>query len=351
MYLNSPVDSELITQWQKTHSYINSAGSRLEMLAETWKFLKASHGEGNVELFHDRLQEVANILNIQRIILYKVSGALAEVILSFWNPIDTPQVTEISKIYSNPNLFNAVHTGKASNIPRDWAQIDAAFPIWRNGIILGVDTTNSARVFTRSEIIFLEFIAGAIVSAYDAGKAIHKLGVDSLTGLWNRRALDTIIDEEKDIFGLPAPKIQWVAFMDIDHFKQVNDTHGHAIGDKVLKRVGGILNDNMKVLWGRAFRYGWEEFVGLLSNEVSRDNLEQIRLDIQEDTLVIDSLKLKVTISIGLALKKDISPSLIEKNGSCANKWYTQIMAKFADKALYRAKNQGRNQVVTWPFE
>jgi diguanylate cyclase len=157
---------------------------------------------------------------------------------------------------------------------------------------------------------------------------------DQLTTIPNRRAFDKKIDElfdnyhdEKQIFSL--------LLIDIDRFKQFNDTHGHAIGDRVLKYVasimkGGIKGDDMLA------RYGGEEFVVLLPN-TGYDNAIAVANHIREkvsNNKLVDSKKSLgyVTVSIGVAVNAadDNVGSVVER----------------ADKALYLAKEKGRDMVI-----
>jgi diguanylate cyclase (GGDEF)-like protein len=125
-----------------------------------------------------------------------------------------------------------------------------------------------------------------------------------------------------------------VAMMiDLDHFKQVNDTHGHNKGDEVLKAVFGIVKVRVKGK-GKAYRYGGDEIVMLLPNYTAAEGMalaEVIRGDIERSDVVGD---LGVTVSIGVA-------SLPDHATDAAG------LLKSADAAMYRAKGLGKNQVAS----
>lgn len=159
---------------------------------------------------------------------------------------------------------------------------------------------------------------------------------DSLTGLANRRAFDQAITaaiEKATTEALPL----CLLMIDIDHFKVVNDTHGHLIGDKVLRYIAGVLRESVR---GEdvVARYGAEEFAVVLLNTTSegaKHVAEKIRSRIADRPLkrVNTGIAIgQVTVSLGLALFKqaETPEQFIER----------------ADRGLYTAKQQGRNRVV-----
>jgi len=144
-----------------------------------------------------------------------------------------------------------------------------------------------------------------------------------------------------------------VAMVDVDHFKKVNDNHGHDVGDQVLRMVSTCLRRVSG--GGRAYRYGGEEFAVIFPNkDIDRalPHLEELRETISRAGFVVRGRKrskqnpeaqkgksagkarLQVTVSIGVAARND-------KNTT------PQQLIKAADQALYRAKKGGRNQVCT----
>jgi diguanylate cyclase (GGDEF)-like protein len=175
----------------------------------------------------------------------------------------------------------------------------------------------------------------------------HRLAFrDELTNLPSRRAL------EERLAGL-GPRYA-IAMIDVDHFKQFNDAHGHHVGDQVLKLVGARLARIEG--GGSAYRYGGEEFCVLFSErslEEALPHLEKLRKDIEDYRIAVrggDRPKareagarlraarnpektLSVTVSIGAAERDDtlIRPTLV---------------IRAADEALYRAKRSGRNRVM-----
>lgn len=159
--------------------------------------------------------------------------------------------------------------------------------------------------------------------------------LDSLTGLANRRAFDEAMQHE-----LKRAKRQQeplcLALLDIDHFKQVNDNWSHSVGDEVLKRVATTLQQHCRDIDSLA-RWGGEEFVILLpdtSLATAQEVCDRLRQCVANTCFVDIVPDLTVTLSIGVAMlqqKDDGKQLLID-----------------ADRALYRAKNTGRNSVISY---
>lgn len=156
---------------------------------------------------------------------------------------------------------------------------------------------------------------------------------DPLTGLANRRALDDVIQKEM-ARGLRSAKPMVVGLVDLDLFKEVNDTYGHDIGDKVLKDIAKILHDGLRA-GDFAARWGGEEFC-ILFPETQADQAliiaERFRKIIADHIITEGDIKLTVTASIGLALWQP-------------GREIDEIF-KEADQALYASKEAGRNQVT-----
>jgi len=163
----------------------------------------------------------------------------------------------------------------------------------------------------------------------------RKSSTDALTGLANRLSLFDAVKAAIDEEDSTPPCILMI---DIDHFKAVNDTHGHLIGDRVIRFVAGILEKGTKGS-DTAARYGGEEFAVLLPDTPIQGAMalaEKIRKTVAESKLVRSDTKAslgKVTVSIGVSL---YSP--------------TEDISEFidrADRALYLSKNNGRNLVTS----
>jgi diguanylate cyclase len=166
-------------------------------------------------------------------------------------------------------------------------------------------------------------------------EASRTANVDALTGLPNRRALDLRLREAFE--AAQAAKSGFaIAICDIDHFKKVNDVHGHLVGDEVIKAVATALS---RVGTGNLFvaRYGGEEFVTIFEGVEPADAAAQL------DAIRIELAAKQFSIRATGAVLRDISFS----GGVCgmAGCKDASAMLKGADKALYRAKEEGRNRI------
>jgi len=155
---------------------------------------------------------------------------------------------------------------------------------------------------------------------------------DSLTGLWNRAAiLNTLVSEltraDRDHGSVG------VVIVDLDEFKQVNDTHGHLVGDEVLRAVARTMRANVRP-YDSVGRLGGEEFMVVLPgcNAINAtSHAERLRASIEEMTMKTEVGPLSITASMGVAV------------GSGSLQAWGQVRA--ADQALYAAKRAGRNRV------
>lgn len=157
---------------------------------------------------------------------------------------------------------------------------------------------------------------------------------DPLTGLHNRRYLDSIVPHELARCGRDLAPLS-VMMMDIDHFKHVNDTYGHQGGDEVLRQLAKLLIDNVRAS-DVACRYGGEEFFLLLPNmpvNFALVRAEQWRAAFAATTTVFGEAHIQATVSIGIACYPNDGVTSDE-------------LIRSADLALYRAKAEGRNRVV-----
>src|SRR5215212_7393882 len=163
---------------------------------------------------------------------------------------------------------------------------------------------------------------------------------DALTGLYNRWYVIEKIDSEINRamrHGSPMSLLM----LDIDHFKRINDTWGHAAGDEVLKSVGQLLRDSCRV-YDVPGRYGGEEFCIVLP-ETRLGNTaavaERIRKRFESTELTCGGESVVVTASIGIAGMDEPASNEVVSHAALIDR---------ADRALYSAKNRGRNRIETW---
>lgn len=169
--------------------------------------------------------------------------------------------------------------------------------------------------------------------AWERQKSLeHFATVDELTGAPNRRVFASRLESEVDRCSRLASAL-CVVFIDIDHFKRINDDYGHQVGDRVLKEIYARLEENLR-LYDFIGRLGGDEFVMALpgtETPMAFGVAERLRESVQQD--VVDDLP-RVTISLGVAeLGQGMSASQLIRN---------------ADIALYTAKNSGRNRTAVY---
>jgi diguanylate cyclase (GGDEF)-like protein len=157
--------------------------------------------------------------------------------------------------------------------------------------------------------------------------------LDPLTGIGNRRHIEMHIKAELLMFQ-EASNPFGLLFIDIDHFKMVNDTYGHEMGDKVLRMIANTLRHSLRTT-DTIGRWGGEEFLVLLNN-INRNDMESVanklRSLVSRSRLDGEHEHLSVTISIGatIASKEDTMETLTHR----------------ADQLMYESKNTGRNRVT-----
>jgi diguanylate cyclase (GGDEF)-like protein len=158
---------------------------------------------------------------------------------------------------------------------------------------------------------------------------------DALTGLWNRRAMLECLQRELTRQRRNGHSIG-LMMADLDHFKNINDTYGHTIGDQVLAEIAERVVSSLRV-YDSAGRYGGEEFLIILPECNAQQTLssaERLREVVGTGAVNSKAGPIKVTVSIGL----------ISTSGS-AQQLDATMLLRLADEALYRAKARGRNRV------
>ena len=219
----------------------------------------------------------------------------------------------------------------------------AAFCVWRVAdVALGFDAVVPA-ISSRTLLVsaaLLVFPMIALLFALQTSQGLlrqisDQARRDTLTGAYNRRAFDESIRREWSQ-SVRQEHALCVLTVDIDHFKRVNDEHGHQVGDATLVRVSHAARSALRAndVW---CRYGGEEFVALLPNATLEQALivaERVRAAVEQASIAAEAKTLQVTVSIGAAQRTP------------ADTGWTSLLAA-SDAALYRAKAAGRNRVVS----
>jgi two-component system, cell cycle response regulator len=217
----------------------------------------------------------------------------------------------------------------------------------RSGVLF-LRTDRSQRNLTTDDVAFCEVVVRAAVAAIRRAQALETTRAenrrlealattDPLTRVLNRRALLDRLNTEVDRARRYESSLT-LLLLDLDHFKQINDTAGHLAGDTVLRQIGELLEEAIRKV-DIVARYGGEEFVVLLPETLSDGAVafaERLRERIAAQSFDVGAGRaVNLTVSIGIAT----FPSPLVAS--------TEDLFARADEALYRAKSAGRNQVQT----
>jgi diguanylate cyclase (GGDEF)-like protein len=199
------------------------------------------------------------------------------------------------------------------------------------GTVCAID--RNARSFGSRDLVVLQELAGA---AMDRIELMQLAATDSLTGALTRRAFRQEADQLVSLAIRHQHALSCIA-LDIDHFKRVNDTYGHAAGDQVLRNVAAICKASLRAsdLFGRL---GGEEFCIVLPHVDPGGAIavaEKIRAAVSSEPISCDLDLVDVTISMGIS-----SLSIVTKD--------IETMLAQADAAMYHAKQNGRDRCISW---
>lgn len=290
---------------------------------EAMRFLQEGIGlsrQNNSQLF-----EISYILELGRIDL--ASGRLAEVEQEMLAALKNAE-----KINSLTNI-SLIHE-RLVEIYKEKKDYKAALEHFE-----AFHTTNKKIFNDKSDqrIKNLEIMHKVELTRQQAELYRELAGTDFLTSLANRRHFLETMERAFQQAKIDKSPLA-IIMLDIDHFKNVNDQHGHLVGDEVLAAVAATIK---KCLRGNdmAGRYGGEEFIVMVRGAPSDQCFkiaERIRHAVAQQATRADQVVLRVTVSLGLAY--------IDPNQTLA----LDTWIEYADRALYTAKQQGRNRVVAW---
>lgn len=299
--------------------------------------------------FHDSMKNIAKIIETQYEINYIVP-IIGEMIDKFVsdhlvyifinNELIWPSACKDDKIFELIKLLN----NKSEYILTPDKKI-GLFPLISENKLLGCIVTKSTEnILSEKEIEYLEQLSSQAATTINRANVYAEIlkhaTLDALTGFYNRRQLEERLKQE--VSSAKRQKRNLCAIMtDIDFFKSVNDTYGHAVGDTVLKVVSKVIRSQLRE-YDIAGRYGGEEFVILLPYTTLKEaKMVAERLRIAIETKKIDISKIyKEKENINVTISLGISQYHSEKDSN--------EFIRNADKALYEAKTNGRNKVVVY---
>ncbi len=288
------------------------------------------------------LRSQAEAIQAQEVFHYGFSDVERKNILRVLEGLQADRLEDY-KHKTPPLLLNAVVSAAA----RPTGRSPAVLPFYSRGVLQGIivyilpqSVDSGQNVYSHDN---LQLIANQTAVAIERSylfESVREVGyTDALTGLANRRFFDFILSRE---IGRARRYDRSISLMmlDIDHFKQINDTYGHPAGDLILKTMGDLLR-NLFRKTDLAARYGGEEFSIILPEtelDIVVQMAERFRDAVSRTRFATDNGFVSLTVSIGVA-------ALPEK-GDAMSLPETDLL-QAADQALYKAKKMGRNRVET----
>ncbi len=217
-----------------------------------------------------------------------------------------------------------------------------AVPVRTKGKVIGMISTQGyqPQAYSADDQELLEMLAAQAAIAFENARLFAEIqqlaATDPLTGIYNRRCFFELAQREFERarrYELPLSALM----LDVDHFKNFNDTYGHPIGDRLLCAIAGRCQQELRQV-DILGRYGGEEFAILLPETgtlQAQSVAERLRRQIAQTEVTSNGVSIKTTISLGVAT---ITPSCLQ----------LENLFERADQALYVAKQAGRNQVSIW---
>jgi diguanylate cyclase (GGDEF)-like protein len=241
---------------------------------------------------------------------------------------------------SERNLFDSVRLLGKSCSRKVGDELHICYPIFGNGALVGYFLFQRDREVTPIEGLTIQGILEVFTNYFDLLDTSQR---DQLTGLLNRYSLEINLDRlwnllsarlhesvDKNTKRVNTPETYWLGMIDIDHFKKINDTYGHVIGDEVLIMVTRLLQASLRQS-DLLYRYGGEEFIAIIAaNDLTSATQAFERARIKIEQFQFPQVG-HITISGGFS---SADPSALP-----------QEVINRADSSLYAAKNAGRNRV------
>ena len=295
--------------------------------------VKLTQQEEESDLDTALIQIIADLLEIKHFALYinkHISRPLPPTLINTSSSLKALSPTE-ALLVLNKVSQNKIRVSRSSNVIRSY------LPVYHLGEVMGVLLIETQHAL--SERITALAIHILNIYANQLG-LLYKSRLDPLTELLNRQTFDKKVIEIVSGNGFLKPRSEvsnkrrwYLAIADIDHFKRVNDSYGHVIGDEVILLVARLLKNNFR-LEDYVFRYGGEEFAVLFQTKTeteARVALNRLRLNVAEYPFPQVG---QLTISCGF-----LELASIDTVSSIVNQ---------ADLALYHSKNNGRNRVTSY---
>jgi diguanylate cyclase (GGDEF)-like protein len=293
---------------------------------DTWSLLMVDETKDEL-YFAIAVGDAAEMLKSVRL---KVGEGIAGWVAKHGEPLLVPDV------YNDPRF-----TKRVDEMTKWKTRSIICVPLKSRQRVLGVIQLINVGMegFAENEMFFLQALCDYAAIAIDNAKAVERIQeltiTDDCTGLYNARHLYKTLEAEvyrSARFGYEFS----VIFIDLDHFKQVNDTHGHLVGSKLLNEIGYAIKSNLRLI-DSAFRYGGDEFVVLLPQTGKEAALlvgKRLRDTFRNSSyLAAENLNLNVRASLGLASYPQDAKSAHE-------------IIRQADEMMYTVKNSTRDALA-----
>jgi diguanylate cyclase (GGDEF)-like protein len=328
----------------------NEAGNvanRLNELSEVYKFKKTIELDENKNIIYNRIVYVLNAkFDINKFILFEINNKTKQrEVIHNSTDVNNDELEENANTCRSFRTSTTVYSSDFKNICENCKQKTQDFICLTYTIDEMYSLVLHLQASSKEELLNIKEHEQAINNYFEMAKPVIESKIlmailkettlrDPMTKLYNRRFLNELLDSQvssrvKDGF------VHAILMVDIDFFKQVNDTYGHDVGDEVIKRLAHIMKDNVRHS-DMPVRYGGEEFLILLTNTLPEKAVEisnTINQKFAKEIFQSGAESFTKTLSIGIAY--------YPANGDTL--WKT---IKFADEALYEAKNTGRNKIV-----
>ncbi len=325
-----------------------TVATRLNELSDIFRFKRTIELDENKEIIYGRLVELLKShFKVQSFVLIESNNFKREKHIVFESGVEMlPEGIR----NEDPKTCRAIRTGNIT-MSSDFPNICEACASSQSGFICLPFSINDEfslvlhiRTHTEKELDRVKGIIPIISNYFELAQPVieskilmhilHESSLkDGLTGLYNRRFMDQFMGDVVN-----NDSAQFAAMLiDIDYFKSVNDEYGHDVGDKIIKGLSQLLLTNIKGS-DYAIRYGGEEFLILLFDVNMDDALriaQILRTKFESKKFKAGDELISKTLSVGIALYPEQGSTPWE-------------IIKYADTALYKAKNSGRNQVVAY---
>jgi two-component system cell cycle response regulator len=317
----------------------------MQILGDINRFKKIIEEDSNTAETYNRIIDILeNKFKLENFKIYEVLNQKQEIKTIYQKgknccEVSTPQMCRAYRTTTEVNSFKFPHICQ-ENFCEGCDYI--CIPFSNGGTFTGIVNINFSKEewkLHKNDIAYIESYLNESSSIIEAKYTLNLMKnsalTDQLTGLYNRRYLEEILDKiaastirEKSLLG--------ILMVDVDYFKKVNDTYGHDAGDAVLKELAKTMVNSVRES-DFVVRFGGEEFIIVLQNIKDEEGIvkvaEKIRETFANTKITVNGKTLTKTISIGVSVFPKDTTKIWEA-------------IKYADLALYEAKNTGRNKVI-----